>query len=451
MDKSVSFAARHQVVSVLSTPQVPAGGGRFVVADENTKERDGEAGVQNVRRLSQVPIVQNVIDEAKEKVAYETNGPQEGLKVGSWNDSECEPKDDEDDNDKTVPLPDEEEYNISGDDTTDPPVDANTCDPMSNKNQQEKIKYPSHPNDHDVSMRSVNAFPELDADYTKGKFVKVDHQGGIRFSYGKNMNIGLSMTCPYDIAYVQHRNAFIVPETFRNRIGVYDACTWNFQYWLSHPRHQWYKPSSVLVCNNHVLIVENDRIQIYDEYLNPVSYKVGYYYGLAAGKKDEVYTISYLKGKEMAIQKLCIGPNGFYKFDGQIKLKISYPKASVARFLHYSCDKIFVTDLGLHKMYIVDLKTGEQAIHGNYGSNHGQFTKPTGLISDDRGNILVVDRDNKRLLVFNGKGKFVKVAETTFDLPSGIQNVRRCGDDFFLVHIPLNDQKGGILHMNLTL
>ena len=44
-----------------------------------------------------------------------------------------------------------------------------------------------------------------------------------------------------------------------------------------------------------------------------------------------------------------------------------------------------------------------------------------------RGNILVVDRDNKRLLVFNGKGKFVKVAETTFDLPSGIQNVRRSG------------------------
>ena len=57
MDKSVSFAARHQVVSVLSTPQVPAGGGRFVVADENTKERDGEAGVQNVRRLSQVRLI----------------------------------------------------------------------------------------------------------------------------------------------------------------------------------------------------------------------------------------------------------------------------------------------------------------------------------------------------------------------------------------------------------
>ena len=77
----------------------------------------------------------------------------------------------------------------------------------------------------------------------------------------------------------------------------------------------------------------------------------------------------------------------FYFF---LNPSLSYPKASVARFLHYSCDKIFVTDLGLHKMYIVDLKTGEQAIHGNYGSNHGQFTKPTGLISDDRCSAIVV-------------------------------------------------------------
>ena len=57
LERSVSFAAQHQVVSVLSTPQVPSGGGRFVVADGNTKKIDGEAGIQNVRRLSQVRFV----------------------------------------------------------------------------------------------------------------------------------------------------------------------------------------------------------------------------------------------------------------------------------------------------------------------------------------------------------------------------------------------------------
>ena len=58
-ERSVSFAPHHQVVSVLATPQVPAGGGRFVVSDGDTKELDGEAGTRNVRRLSMVTICFN--------------------------------------------------------------------------------------------------------------------------------------------------------------------------------------------------------------------------------------------------------------------------------------------------------------------------------------------------------------------------------------------------------
>ena len=57
LNKSVSFAQKCQRVTILSTPQVPAGGGRFVVADGDTKQVDGEAGVQNVRRLSQVSLL----------------------------------------------------------------------------------------------------------------------------------------------------------------------------------------------------------------------------------------------------------------------------------------------------------------------------------------------------------------------------------------------------------
>ena len=53
---SVSFASHAQVVSVLATPQIPAGGQRFVVADAETKEKDGEAGTQNCRRKSQQVI-----------------------------------------------------------------------------------------------------------------------------------------------------------------------------------------------------------------------------------------------------------------------------------------------------------------------------------------------------------------------------------------------------------
>jgi len=101
-------------------------------------------------------------------------------------------------------------------------------------------------------------------------------------------------------------------------------------------------------------------------------------------------------------------------------------------------------------MYVIDMKTGQQSIHGYFGSNSGQFSKPTGLISDYRGNILVVDRDNKRLLVFNKSGDFIKIAETRCELPSLIQNIRRCGDGFFLVHRPLKEKMGGIMHLKLA-
>ena len=39
---------------MLATPQIPAGGSRYVEKDGNTKEVDGEAGPQSVRRMSQV-------------------------------------------------------------------------------------------------------------------------------------------------------------------------------------------------------------------------------------------------------------------------------------------------------------------------------------------------------------------------------------------------------------
>ena len=41
-------------MSVLATPQIPAGGSRYVEKDGNTKEVDGETGPQSVRRMSQV-------------------------------------------------------------------------------------------------------------------------------------------------------------------------------------------------------------------------------------------------------------------------------------------------------------------------------------------------------------------------------------------------------------
>jgi hypothetical protein len=75
----------------------------------------------------------------------------------------------------------------------------------------------------------------------------------------------------------------------------------------------------------------------------------------------------------------------------------------------YSNKKIYITDEGLHKMYIVDLIVGKQMVIGYLGSKSGQFKKPTGLMVDDLGNVLVGDSDNNRLLVYTMEGKFLKI------------------------------------------
>jgi len=82
---------------------------------------------------------------------------------------------------------------------------------------------------------------------------------------------------------------------------------------------------------------------------------------------------------------------------------------SKARFLTYTQGMIFITDLGLHKLYTLNLSSGEQSASGYMGSKLGQFKRPTGLEADDGGNLIVGDSENNRLVVVNRAGQVVKV------------------------------------------
>ena len=103
-----------------------------------------------------------------------------------------------------------------------------------------------------------------------------------------------------------------------------------------------------------------------------------------------------------------------FKIFGQIKLGViqTFPDwalLSKARFLTFSQERIFITDLGLHKLYTLNLITGEQSVSGYMGSKLGQVKRPTGLVVDDGGNLIVGDSENNRLVVVNKAGQVVKV------------------------------------------
>merc|ERR1719193_1262960 len=80
---------------------------------------------------------------------------------------------------------------------------------------------------------------------------------------------------------------------------------------------------------------------------------------------------------------------------------------SKCRFLAYQLGKLFITDLGLDCVYILDPRTNNAKVFGSSGSGAGELSDPAGLVVDSVGTMIVADSRNHRLCVFNREGKFV--------------------------------------------
>jgi len=225
---------------------------------------------------------------------------------------------------------------------------------------------------------------------------------------------------PHSITYLPQRHCFLVTEPDHNRVGQYEAETFKFRGWLGYPeqfaktRQNYTYPTSILcLANGYVVLIERNRLHVFDSNVCPLQSIGGVFHGLTEGPYGEVFTLSKNKDGHTVMKKL-VKTQNYYKWQGQIILNIvrefkNWETLSKGRFILYSQEKMFITDQGLHKLYIVDLRTGNQTVTGFLGSNPGQFKRPTGLLADDMGNLLVGDSDNNRLLVFTDEGKFVKV------------------------------------------
>ena len=87
---------------------------------------------------------------------------------------------------------------------------------------------------------------------------------------------------------------------------------------------------------------------------------------------------------------------------------------------------------------------------GYYGQNPGQIARPTGVIMDDKGNILIVDRDNKRLVVYSDWGEFIKVMDVpSLELPRNLQTIRKINNDYYICDRGSKTSVGGIYKLSL--
>ena len=70
---------------------------------------------------------------------------------------------------------------------------------------------------------------------------------------------------------------------------------------------------------------------------------------------------------------------------------------SACRFLAFSNNMLYVVDLGLDCVFILDKDGIESDVFGSRGTSGGEFRDPAGLVVDASGTMMVVDSRNHRL------------------------------------------------------
>jgi len=262
---------------------------------------------------------------------------------------------------------------------------------------------------------------------------------------------------PCSVAYLPTKQSFLVTEPAHHRIGLYEGVSFQFVGWLGYPskegaRRQYNYPTSVLKLDSGcVALIEKDRLHIFDGEVRHLQSIRGVFHGLAEGSDGEIFTLSKNRNGEMCLKKLSkekSDSKAKFKICGQIKLRViqtfeDWQLLSKTRFLAYNDGKVIITDLGLHKLYFIDLVTGEQTASGYMGSKVGQFKRPTGVVADEWGNLVVGDSENNRLVVFNKVGQLVKVVpnhQGQFYLPNDLMRVE---NSLLAVFMASNDSHQG--------
>ena len=192
---------------------------------------------------------------------------------------------------------------------------------------------------------------------------------------------------------------------------------------------QYKYPTSVLALRGGGLaLVEKHKLHIFDDRCRPLVEFAGQYHGLTEGENGDIFTLE--DKKVVWLSKL----SGRYCVKKNIQLCVleefdEWKRLSKPRHLLYNMGRLHVSDKGLHKLLLVDLTTGQQTASGYLGEGMGQFKRPTGMVADRMGNMLMVDEGNNRVLVYSSSGNWLRVGaygQEGLEQPCGITVHRDC-------------------------
>ncbi|KAI8491070.1 hypothetical protein Bbelb_311110 [Branchiostoma belcheri] len=123
--------------------------------------------------------------------------------------------------------------------------------------------------------------------------------------------------------------------------------------------------------------------------------------GMAVGMRtDHVYVTwsdGAYSGGVQAFQ-----PDGKHLWDGQRRMKAPMHVAVNGE------DSIFVSDFDTHYIYRFDENGQYMSRFGGPGVSGGRLNHPRGICADSSGHILVADSHNQRVVVYTGRGEYVR-------------------------------------------
>eukprot|EP00092_Neocalanus_flemingeri_P024192 GFUD01026239.1.p1 GENE.GFUD01026239.1~~GFUD01026239.1.p1 ORF type:complete len:658 (+),score=221.85 GFUD01026239.1:86-2059(+) len=220
-----------------------------------------------------------------------------------------------------------------------------------------------------------------------------------------------SLHKPIGMCLLQNGN-IVVASTFEDKVKMFSP-TGKFLTLVSSSESRFMRPSDMVTLQSGQFVVrDNNRVQVFSHtgtYLRTLWQDNGHdkCYGLAQDKEGRLVTIMDTR-RQKKTDLL------FFDLDtGKLARKIEMDdiitdkSRSKCRFLTYELGKLYITDLGLDCVYVLDPTTISVKVFGSTGSGPGQVSDPAGLVVDTVGNIIVADSRNHRLCLFSMEGKFV--------------------------------------------
>jgi len=203
-----------------------------------------------------------------------------------------------------------------------------------------------------------------------------------------------------------------VASTFEGKVKIFDP-EGKFVTQVISPEPQFDRPSDMVALQSGQFVVrDNTRVQVFSargNFMKNMWQDRGQdkCYGLAQDKEGRLITI--MESRKPRKTDLLFFDLSTGELVKKIEMEdiIANKGVSKCRFLTYELGKLYITDLGLDCVYILDPVTINAKVFGSSGSDPGQFCDPAGLVVDTAGNMIVADSKNHRLCVFSAEGKFV--------------------------------------------